>query len=565
MSTVYSLVCWGGLTGKTVTLTIASPCEATVTNHGLRDGTGLRFKANSDELPTGLTAGVTYYAKNVSANVFNLYSDAELTSVINTSGTQAGTHILQSLFVSDPSNALAAFGLSDLSRWGASGSERVYDSLASWNTAFSSRASPYVDELCELAMPFSEYIGGSLAITGAARTNLIVSKINGIRSGAFHGGVIGEGYSLDCYSGSAVTILALNAARTYADGWSVNNKVDVAHTSLSGASKSEFRNMIVKGYSVSRGTGCYSQTNAISVINSLFTNLNTGFSLFYATQNQAYINCICTKNNTGIQVISVLGSSVINCISVGNTTNWVPGSAGPGANATCNAGLSTDTVCLSAGGKKITMATGDFLDFANNDFRPALTSSPQVEVGADVYESLLVDIAGRVKPAYPGSYYGGYAVAAGGFVVGLAYTIITVGTTDFTAIGASANTLGVSFKASGAGAGNGTASLTAMPDVGCYEYDLGYGEWPASTSVTFAGVNAGSEIRVYDSSGLELAGVEDCVTDQLLSWDIPSPTTVTIRIVNASYRIKEFSLVSAAGSVILPAQQELDKWYLNPP
>jgi hypothetical protein len=48
-------------------------------------------------------------------------------------------------------------------------------------------------------------------------------------------------------------------------------------------------------------------------------------------------------------------------------------------------------------------------------------------------------------------------VTAGAFVVGTYYTILTVGTTDFTLIGASANTVGVVFKATGVGSGTGTA------------------------------------------------------------------------------------------------------------
>ena len=43
MSTVYSLVCWGGKDGKTVTMTIASPCVVSLANHGLRDGAGVVF------------------------------------------------------------------------------------------------------------------------------------------------------------------------------------------------------------------------------------------------------------------------------------------------------------------------------------------------------------------------------------------------------------------------------------------------------------------------------------------------------------------------------------------
>ena len=49
-------------------------------------------------------------------------------------------------------------------------------------------------------------------------------------------------------------------------------------------------------------------------------------------------------------------------------------------------------------------------------------------------------------------------VIAGSFVVGTKYKIVTVGTTDFTAIGASSNTVGVVFTATGAGSGTGTAT-----------------------------------------------------------------------------------------------------------
>jgi len=54
----------------------------------------------------------------------------------------------------------------------------------------------------------------------------------------------------------------------------------------------------------------------------------------------------------------------------------------------------------------------------------------------------------------------GSTVTAGSFVIGTWYTILSVGTTSFTAIGASANTVGVIFQATGVGAGTGTASVT---------------------------------------------------------------------------------------------------------
>jgi hypothetical protein len=56
-------------------------------------------------------------------------------------------------------------------------------------------------------------------------------------------------------------------------------------------------------------------------------------------------------------------------------------------------------------------------------------------------------------------------ITAGSFVVARRYKIKTVGTTDFTAIGASANTVGVSFVATGVGAGTGDAYQTASIDI----------------------------------------------------------------------------------------------------
>jgi len=51
-------------------------------------------------------------------------------------------------------------------------------------------------------------------------------------------------------------------------------------------------------------------------------------------------------------------------------------------------------------------------------------------------------------------------VAAGSFVTGTTYTIVSIGTTDFTLIGAVSNTVGIGFVATGPGTGTGTASST---------------------------------------------------------------------------------------------------------
>jgi hypothetical protein len=60
------------------------------------------------------------------------------------------------------------------------------------------------------------------------------------------------------------------------------------------------------------------------------------------------------------------------------------------------------------------------------------------------------------------------AVTAGSFTARRPYRILTVGTTDYTLIGASANTVGVEFTATGVGTGTGTAlaiGALLQPDI----------------------------------------------------------------------------------------------------
>jgi hypothetical protein len=64
-----------------------------------------------------------------------------------------------------------------------------------------------------------------------------------------------------------------------------------------------------------------------------------------------------------------------------------------------------------------------------------------------------------------------YQVTAGSFTVGKQYTIASVGTTNFTLIGASANTVGVRFTATGAGTGTGTAVDLAAAAAAGYTLD----------------------------------------------------------------------------------------------
>ena len=89
-----------------------------------------------------------------------------------------------------------------------------------------------------------------------------------------------------------------------------------------------------------------------------------------------------------------------------------------------------------------------------------------------------------------------------------------------------------------------------------------------TTTVTFSGVNAGSEIRVYLPDGTEVAGIESCAANQVLTWPVYSGgsvnNTVRVVVVNVLYKIKEFSYTVSLGNQSLPIQQEPDKWFSNP-
>jgi len=78
-----------GLTGSTITITIATPAVVTSTIN-LSEGDAFTL-TTTGSLPTGLVVGTTYYARNVVGTSFNL-SATPSGALINTTGTQTPTH-----------------------------------------------------------------------------------------------------------------------------------------------------------------------------------------------------------------------------------------------------------------------------------------------------------------------------------------------------------------------------------------------------------------------------------------------------------------------------------------
>lgn len=75
---------------STVTISVATPGVVSWNAHGLAAGTPVKF-TTTGALPTGLTAGTTYYLVNPAANDFQVAATPG-GAAINTSGSQSGVH-----------------------------------------------------------------------------------------------------------------------------------------------------------------------------------------------------------------------------------------------------------------------------------------------------------------------------------------------------------------------------------------------------------------------------------------------------------------------------------------
>tara|TARA_B100001093_G_scaffold161054_1_gene153480 strand:- start:3290 stop:4090 length:801 start_codon:yes stop_codon:yes gene_type:complete len=147
-------------------------------------------------------------------------------------------------------------------------------------------------------------------------------------------------------------------------------------------------------------------------------------------------------------------------------------------------------------------------------------------------------VADTVRPIYLVNMEFDQNIAAGTFVTGHKYKIVSLGDTDFTAIGASANTVGVTFTATGAGSGSGIASespaeLNVWSGVG----DLTYG------GETYLGVGDLLGIsQIQETSDISASGMNVSITGVKSSFLVIAkdheyqgrPITVRLGAFNAS-------------------------------
>jgi hypothetical protein len=88
------------LTSGAVTMTIATPAVVSQTAHGLKSGSKISF-TTTGALPTGVTAGTTYYviAAGLTTDAFQ-FSATLAGAAVNTSGSQSGVHTVTRRYTS---------------------------------------------------------------------------------------------------------------------------------------------------------------------------------------------------------------------------------------------------------------------------------------------------------------------------------------------------------------------------------------------------------------------------------------------------------------------------------
>lgn len=445
MATVYSLVCFGGRLGKAVTFTDAGDV-VNLTRNGLRDGTGVVFSNSGGALPTGLTAGTTYYSKQgVDNGKFTLWTDATLTTQVTFTGIGSGTNTVKGAY----RNGLTP---DQLLRYGSAGSERIFDSLAAWNTGRSG-ASNLDAEVCEIGENFIDRNTSTLYLAVPAATVRIETKVNGIRSAAFHSGIINSGYSFHAETGG-IDQLYINVPNVTLDGFSITCILGWYNSYHIRAQKHlvTISNMIVIGGGGQTGPNSYGVGIKLEDAAPVATvDRNVVIGCYRGIHTTGYAvgvritNNLTTKNAVGLFSDSSMSGIYFNNISVGNTTNYA-GTTGSGI-ASNNAGLAGEAWLSGSGSTRLTVATSDFYGYGSSplDLRPANSASPQVDSGAEFYRISSFDVQGDEAPNYNNGGVEAY-------------------------------------------------------DVGPYEFDHGYGPHPASHSLTLTNVVVGSRIAIRDQA-----------------------------------------------------------------
>ncbi len=196
-------------------------------------------------------------------------------------------------------------------------------------------------------------------------------------------------------------------------------------------------------------------------------------------------------NNT----VAINASAIsINTMNLGRGGGNISTSVSFGTNA-----LTSNTTGLgntAVGHEALKVATTGDYSVGLGYFALYSATTPNYNVGVGA-SALRLNVTGgnNVAVGTNSLYNNGIIQTAGSFVTTRVYTIQSIGTTDFTLIGAATNTVGLAFTATGPGTGTGTASPNTGENVA-----VGYQAY--YTNVTGVnGVAVGSNAMFNNSSG----------------------------------------------------------------
>lgn len=471
MVTEYSLLTCLGRDGRTVTLTIASPCVVTLSAHGMPDGHPIRF-TTTGTLPTGLAINTTYYVKSPTANVFNV-SATNGGAAINTSGSQSGTHkaigeYWATLPATDPGN-----GGNYRARYGAAGSERVYASMGAVATTINAAVSNYfLTQYIEIQGKWTD--NSTADFSGKWKSIVIASRINGSRSSAFHGGIRSAGYVLTTSAQYSIVLMMRNY-NSLVDGLEVVNShattaADNSAIRLVGVNSRITNNIVRAAY------GIHATALGVFAFNNIAIDCKVrGFYLYeaYGSDPAMYFGNLAVACGVGFSGVYA-GSSCVGNIAIANATNW--GTVPTQSYLSHNIGESGDTVwginALTTG------STSMFMDYVNGDFRPASASAPQVELIALTDGDGLhrYDIADAVRPSY-------------------------------------------------------INAITDKADAGPFEFDHGNGLAPLQVQISITGMISGSVLAIYNANDMSVIAAPATTSGSYsASYTYTGDTNIIVRV-----------------------------------
>jgi len=217
-----------------------------------------------------------------------------------------------------------------------------------------------------------------------------------------------------------------------------------------------------------------------------------------------------TIQSAGSTVFTIIGAADNNPGTVFTATGVGAGTGTASSNTSNNIGIGLSTLSANQSGS-LNIAIGRQSQQLNR------LGSSNVSAGyISLYENICSDSNVAIGESALQSV--GTNTAAGSFVTGVSYTIITVGSTDFTLIGAANNNIGTVFTASGAGVGTGAAA-------------------PNANNNTAIGKNAGDTI-VTGTNNTIIGATADAGANQTNSTALGYGATVTadnqVKLGNAS-------------------------------